>query len=143
MTPRMKTKRTVRNCKDDFKFVCPQLWEKLERTEQESVRFCTQCREQVHFCRTDEETVRHAQAGHCIAREQPESTEVTAVTVGRPAHPERPRRDEADEWNRREQGINKALADLKYAHRACPGCGYPWPDWTPTCRVCGREIGRV
>jgi hypothetical protein len=141
----MKTNRTIRNCKDDFKFICPKSWDKLERTEKESVRFCTECKENVFLCRTDEETIKRAQSSQCIAREIPDASEVRPVVVGRPKEPivRTPEEKETDDWFDRERGIDKSLVDLKYSHRKCPKCGYPAPDWRVQCPVCKERIGRV
>jgi hypothetical protein len=142
----MKTNRTIRNCRDEFKFICPNSWDTLERTEQDSVRFCTECKEKVFLCRTDEETIKRAQSGQCIAREIPDSSEVGALLVlGRPTEPihQKPEENEAATWFTRERGIDKCLGDLKYSHRRCPKCGYPAPDWKVHCPVCKERIGRI
>jgi hypothetical protein len=141
----MKTQQTVRNCKDDFAFVCPKLWDKLEPTANPSVRFCNGCKETVYLCRTDEETLRRARDGQCIARERPDESERTPMVVGRPKMPPVPTASQlqAEEWATRERGIDKSLGDLKYSHRSCPECGYPSPDWRPACPVCNHHLGRV
>jgi hypothetical protein len=141
----MKTERTVRNCRDGFAFVCPKRWEGLAPTGDENVRHCPACNEDVFFCRTDEETLRRAKAGQCIAREMPDGSELSPIVLGRPETPlvPTPEQEEAGRAWRRERGIDAALENLKYAHRACPGCGYPMPDWKLRCTVCDRELGRV
>ena len=141
----VKTRKTVRNCASEFKFVCPRLWEKLQATDDPSVRFCDGCKKDVHYCHTDEETIRHAQAGHCIARERPDPSEGSHLIVGEPAEPvvSPANAKEADRWEHRESGIDKSIEDVKYSHRSCPSCGYPAPDWRPKCSVCETHLGRV
>ena len=68
----METNLTIRNCAASFRFQCPKLWEKLSPTESPTVRHCSCCDRDVHYCTTDEQTIEHAKAGHCIAREIPE-----------------------------------------------------------------------
>lgn len=141
----MKTLRTIRNCKDDFKFVCPKLWEQLQTTGDEMVRFCTACKEQVHLCLTDEDTITHAKAGHCIARISPDASELPPMFLGRPVVPipVTEAQEKAAQLSQREGAITRTLADVKYSHRDCPTCGYPLPDWKVACRVCGEEVGRA
>src|SRR5262245_14892750 len=123
----MKTEKAVRNCTDPFKFVCPKRWEDLQATGQEGVRHCVACQQSVFYCRTDEETIRHANAGHCIARETPESP--TSLTVGQP----KPPLPEEEARCRREAGIDLALRHVRDAHRECRQCGFPVPDWADSC----------
>lgn len=146
----MLTEVTIRNCPPGFRFVCAKQWEELTQTASRSVRFCEQCRREVHFCRTDGETIAHAREGHCIAREGPAGSELSHVTIGQPDAAVAPMtRDremgvrEADKWAMRERGIDDSIRNATTSTRSCPDCGYPAPNWRKTCRVCGREIGRV
>lgn len=50
-----------------FAFACPQRWETLSPTEDESARFCEGCKERVYHCEDVREAEKHALAGHCIA----------------------------------------------------------------------------
>lgn len=141
----MKTNRTIRNCKDDFAFVCPKSWDSLQRTDRDSVRHCQECKEMVYLVRTDEETIERARAGQCIAREIPDASELPVMFLGRPKDhfAATPSQERAEEEFRRERSIDRALVDFKYSRRTCPGCGYPMPDWKRNCTVCGIEIGRA
>lgn len=55
------------NCEDAFQFRCPKLWESLDLTEDEDVRYCRECEQKVFLCSTPEEFVRLGNAGHCVA----------------------------------------------------------------------------
>jgi hypothetical protein len=65
----------------------------------------------VSFCRTDEETLRHARAGHCIAREEPHGGELPELVIGTPHPPSAitPEQKLASAWHLRENGIADAL----------------------------------
>lgn len=126
-------------------FVCPQRWSDLTPTEVETERLCSQCDMRVYFCGTDEETLAHARAGHCIAREEPIGVEPRYVVLGRPASPPPEPSEEqkrAWSWARRERGIEAALASSGPSARDCPECHYPVPRWRVSCYVCGHALGR-
>jgi hypothetical protein len=55
------------NCENAFEYKCPRKWESLATTESQSVRFCNECRHNVHLCESPEEFVRHGEQGHCVA----------------------------------------------------------------------------
>lgn len=141
----MQTARTIRNCLPVFRAVCPQQWDALAPTEDPGIRHCGGCDQRVYFCETDAETQAHARAGHCIAREMPDSSEVRAVYLGlaRELPPETPEQAEAGRRRHRERGIDDAIKNTGRSSRSCPGCHYPAPDWRVACRVCGYEFGRV
>ncbi len=141
----MRTTRPIQNCLPMFRLVCPQLWEELTPTDESSVRHCGQCDQRVYFCTTDAETIAHAGAGHCIAREMPDSSEMRAVYVGQPVGlpSETPQQAEALRLILRERGIDDAIKNARSSSRSCPQCHYPAPDWRVSCRVCGFEFGRV
>jgi hypothetical protein len=81
----VRTKQTIRNCPlPIFRQVCPQKWEALAPTGDAGVRHCGQCDQQVFLCSTAEETLNHARAGHCVAREIPDSSELPTMYLGRP-----------------------------------------------------------
>ncbi len=80
----MKTSRTIRNCLPAFRVVCPLQWEALAPTDDPAIRHCARCARQVHYCTTDAETIAHAKAGHCIAREMPDIAGMRAVYMGEP-----------------------------------------------------------
>jgi uncharacterized protein (TIGR02996 family) len=48
-------------------FRCPQQWAGLRPTESPEVRYCTECRMEVHFCATPEELAEHVKLKHCVA----------------------------------------------------------------------------
>jgi hypothetical protein len=50
-----------------FQFRCPQVWESLEATDADGVRFCHGCNERVYFCNTREEVEARARNGDCIS----------------------------------------------------------------------------
>lgn len=55
----------IENC--DFSYLCPKQWEKLEATDQPTVRFCENCQKNVHYCTTVREARDLASEGHCVA----------------------------------------------------------------------------
>ncbi|MEM8721644.1 MAG: pentapeptide repeat-containing protein [Cyanobacteria bacterium P01_G01_bin.39] len=75
-----------------FTFQCPKLWQELQVTENDSVRFCDACQEKVFYCTDKQEAEQHARQGHCIAI----ASELTASVdhqyrtrrpvLGRPKH---------------------------------------------------------
>ncbi len=140
----MKTQTTIRNCDKTFRFVCPKNWEQLATIEDLSQRYCDRCERMVHLCKSDEETLAHARAGDCIARELPDESELPLMMLGMPeVEPEETASQRnALRWTGREAGIDDALANIQ-ATRCCPQCDYPAPDWRKSCRVCGYEFGRV
>jgi uncharacterized protein (TIGR02996 family) len=46
---------------------CPERWDRLGRTEDDAVRFCSTCRKHVHYCRSTDQVRHHARLGHCVA----------------------------------------------------------------------------
>src|SRR5437868_7072389 len=140
----MKTKLTIRNCESTFRFQCPKTWVELSPTASDHVRHCTVCDCDVFFCKSDEETIEHAKAGRCIAREIPNENELPQVYVGQPKNPAvpTPEQEKAAEWFRRERGIDDSIKNAG-ADRSCPKCNYPAPRWRETCRVCGFKMGRA
>ena len=50
-----------------FHFVCDKNWDQLQATDKQTVRHCTDCKQDVHYCDTIVEARRHASAGRCIA----------------------------------------------------------------------------
>lgn len=147
---RMKLRRTVRLCPPTRKSLltvrgCPQEWERLDPTADEQVRHCRACNEDVHFCSTDEATLTHALAGHCVARDEPDGSELPHLVVGRALLPEPTAQQKEARRNwKRERGIEQALSnDLDSIDRRCPECGYPVPEWRKTCYVCQHPLGRA
>ncbi len=140
----MKTELTVRNCPIKFRFECPQTWQRLTATHRPEIRQCDQCQELVYLCVSDAETIEHAKAGHCIAREMPHKSELPMMVLGRPSEliVQTPSQEKALAWVTRERGIDDAIKNAD-APRNCPECGYPAQNWREACRVCNFEIGRV
>jgi uncharacterized protein (TIGR02996 family) len=58
--------RTTRLDLVRFNYVCPRRWEELRPTAVRTVRFCEECRKNVHYCGTIQEARQHAWAGHCV-----------------------------------------------------------------------------
>ena len=50
-----------------FRFKCPQVWNRLQPTQVESVRHCTECQRDVHLALTEEDFRKHSEEGRCIA----------------------------------------------------------------------------
>jgi hypothetical protein len=140
----MKTQLTIRNCETTFRFQCPKLWSELSPTASAGIRHCFVCDCDVFFCKTDEETIDHAKAGHCIAaRELPDENELPHVYVGQPVNPpiSTVQQEQAAKWFGRERAIDDSIKNAD-AGRSCPKCNYPAPRWRVTCRICGYEMGR-
>jgi hypothetical protein len=125
-----------------MKVVCPMAWERLESTAHKDVRHCAQCDRDVYFCRTDAETLEHARAGRCIARERPAASELPRMVLGRTVVVPADEQEEAATLERRERRIDRVLARPLEGERACPSCGYPVPGFRVTCFVCETKLGR-
>ena len=140
----MRTLRTIRNCTVRIETPCPKRWEELESTTDGAVRRCMVCMADVYFCVSPEETLEHARANHCIARDEPDSSERATVVVGRPSIVEAdPAKERASALVRRERGIDRVLAGrFDASSRHCPTCGYPVPGFRQSCWVCGHSMGR-
>ncbi len=140
----MKTERTVRNCTLRMKVVCPKTWGSLQPTGEPNVRHCSRCDEDVYYCATDAETIAHARAGHCVAREMPIRAELPPVIVGRVAPVAHTSEQQAaSKAAHRERGIDTLLQGRAAScTRDCPECGYPVPGFRRSCYVCGFEVGR-
>jgi hypothetical protein len=142
----MKLNRTIRKCSLYFRRVCPLQWDALTPTADPNVRSCSACNKPVYFCATDEETLAHARLGDCVAREEPDKSELPKLVVGEPNQvlPSTESQEKARAWTHREQGVCEAISSqISPSDRLCPECSYPVADWLPRCRVCGFEIGRV
>ena len=139
----MKKDRTVRLCGLKFKRQCPMDWSTLEATDDARARRCATCDREVYLCESDEETMWHAEQGHCIARAIPSSSELPMTVVGEPdadwlrAHRPTASQEEARELTHRERSIGAALDNLRFTKRRCIACGYPVATWWASCRVCG------
>ncbi len=139
-------KRSIRNCPaTDFRYRCDKTWDELAETDRPDVRHCERCRSEVYFCATNEETIAHAKAGHCIAREGPDESELPHSWVGIPMGVTEltPAQSEAVAWNIREAHVDDSIRNVTRWTRACPRCSYLAPDWRVVCRVCGFEMWRA
>lgn len=138
--------RTIRNCTIRTKAACPKRWEDLDPTDSPGARHCPKCDHDVYFCASDEETLEHARAGHCIAREEPDRSELPRLVIGRLVKPLPEPTDEQKRalWLRhREHGIDILLnGRLDAPSRPCADCAYPVPNFRKSCYVCGLELGR-
>jgi hypothetical protein len=142
----MRTERTIRNCVVRMKLACPKTWEALRPTGEPNVRHCTHCDQDVYYCATDAETIAHARAGRCIAREMPHRSARPPVIIGRAAATIEPTAEQeaARRFARREHGIDTLLRGrIEGCSRDCPECGYPVPGFRQSCYVCGFAVGRV
>jgi uncharacterized protein (TIGR02996 family) len=59
--------RRVEAVRQLFSLVCEQSWDEMTSTEDDAVRRCEKCRENVHYCDTLLVARRHARQGHCVA----------------------------------------------------------------------------
>jgi hypothetical protein len=63
-------KATITNCLNGspkFRFQCPKVWSALTRTSNDSIRFCTECQRDVHWCETSGLALRLGKTGKCVA----------------------------------------------------------------------------
>lgn len=61
------TRPELENCLLKFEYECPKEWGSLAATDQEHVRSCDACHQNVYYCTTVDEASRHAGQGHCVA----------------------------------------------------------------------------
>jgi uncharacterized protein (TIGR02996 family) len=81
------SRAAVENCAVSFEYECPLHWDNLTPTEDRAVRFCSACRQEVHYCDTLAQAQRHAWNGHCVAVDarvlrRPGDLELPMVTMG-------------------------------------------------------------
>ena len=60
-------KRRVYKVQDCFEFVCPELWDNLEKTEDKNVRSCNSCEKSVYKATNKEKMYQLAGEGKCVA----------------------------------------------------------------------------
>jgi len=64
----MKKVTKVANCKKiGIETPCPLHWKQLEVTKEKNVKYCNVCEDKVYFCENDEELIKNATKGNCIA----------------------------------------------------------------------------
>jgi len=117
----------IRNCKAEFRYVCPMDWDDLEPTSEPIARFCQECQQPVFFCATDVESLNHARQGHCIAMPGEDGSGRWLIKVGMP-EPLTTEQKAILAAYLLDTAKTEALRDLKDSSRFCPGCGYPWPN---------------
>ena len=126
--------RSVSNCDPEFKFRCPKQWDNLERTADQGIRFCQECKKNVYLTRNDTETLQRARGGQCVARLSPPEDE-RKHKLGE-VSPEYAERLAAEHRKaERERRIQEALLRLPGNSKACPTCGFP-EDAALGCTVC-------
>ena len=60
-------KRRVYKVQDCFEFVCPELWDKLDLTDDKNIRSCISCEKSVYKATTKEKMYQLADEGKCVA----------------------------------------------------------------------------
>lgn len=133
-------KISVKTCEIKFQKKCPRLWENLQKTESETVRFCESCNKDVYYVKTDEDALYHAEQRHCIAKENLERPDYPFV-LGTPEEPTPPEVLEQMAKVELEDRKDNALSNLRYTDFRCTECGYPiFPVWREHCLVCGVKV---
>src|SRR5262245_37049576 len=129
--------RDIRNCSVTFRFRCPESWDNLQATDRADVRFCLECREDVHYCETDAEMIQHAEVGHCVARRMPAVAPLLLTSVGRPELSTDIPREHRNRLvlHRIEAAKSSALEHADSPGR-CPVCGFPVANEEKLCGVC-------
>lgn len=69
----MTEKVSLKNCR--FGYRCTNLWELMDSTLLDNVRFCQQCEREVHFCSTDAELADAIRHNFCVAIETNDADE--------------------------------------------------------------------
>ncbi len=68
----------------EFEYRCPQRWDTLQPTDDPGVRYCEECRRNVHYCRTTQEALRLADQGEGVVIDSRlEGTPLSDVRVAR------------------------------------------------------------
>jgi len=57
----------IQNCGSRFRFKCQKQWMELQSTENQFVRFCDACDQNVFYCHTKEELNERASKNQCVA----------------------------------------------------------------------------
>ena len=71
-------KQVIQLCPMRFKVFCPKSWDSLELLADPQTKHCQTCNQTVYLCVSDEETLQHAEQGHCVARSIPSVDSATA-----------------------------------------------------------------
>lgn len=85
-----------------MKFICPQKWGKLRKTDIPSIRHCPVCAKNVHYCINQKELEDAIQAKHCIAFEAEQLGIGKSVMLGIPIglKPSRPSLGKQTIWGK-------------------------------------------
>lgn len=59
---------TIRNCV--FAFKCNAVWDDLDDTDEDSIKFCQDCLKEVHYCANDLELAHAVKLNRCVAIEK-------------------------------------------------------------------------
>jgi hypothetical protein len=64
----MKSKFSeILNCQKALEFQCPKKWDSMIKTNDNSIRNCEVCNQDVHICLTPEDFIRNGKLGRCVA----------------------------------------------------------------------------
>jgi len=63
----MKKISEIWNCPDSLEFQCPQQWGLLNTTNDNDVRYCNICSQNVYICLTPQEFIQNTKSGKCVA----------------------------------------------------------------------------
>jgi hypothetical protein len=61
------TYSNIRNCDVTFQTRCPKQWAELAATDQNTIRYCNECDQNVYFCHSVEELKRRTANQQCVA----------------------------------------------------------------------------
>jgi len=81
---RKKIETTIQGC--PMEFVCQKTWEDLKPTDDQRKRYCRECKENVHFCITQEELDQAVDQTHCVAYfiDEKRTEAESGMILGRP-----------------------------------------------------------
>ena len=83
----MSNHQDIKNCEIKFQFECPKKWSGLKTTDDENIRFCDHCSENVYLCNSLEDVHQHAKEKHCISVEQEDDIHGPRRLTGKPISP--------------------------------------------------------
>ncbi|VAW94412.1 hypothetical protein MNBD_GAMMA23-2547 [hydrothermal vent metagenome] len=55
----------IQNC--EFKYQCPKDWFELEESDDENIRYCNKCDQNVYFCKDEKELKQSIEKNRCVA----------------------------------------------------------------------------
>ena len=76
---------TIRNC--TFAFKCAAVWDELDETGDDDVRFCNDCQREVFLCLDNDDLLRNIKLNRCITILRVSNNGIEEMT-GEPAYPE-------------------------------------------------------